>query len=209
MFPSCTCTVHRWEQPTASCRVKPHCMCQGREQHPMRMQNKPMGHRTQFVMALFCQLLKQQNITTISVFSVLSGRRAKRWATSQSTFRCVYCWLLRFFVFCLFFFAFPKSLSSRGWRKCFGWLTPALHQQHAAPAAQAMLYLKQAFPCKFPEKKIKTENSIRSTENMFSVLFFFFFPIIHSLYFTMYPCAIFCLSVLESPCSQLRSGPKT
>lgn len=207
MFPSCTCTIHRWEQPTASCRVKPHCMCQGREQHLMRMQNKPMGHRTQFVMALFCQLLKQQNITTISVFSVLSGRRAKRWATSQSIFRCVYCWLLRFFVFCLVFLLFPRVSAPEADGNASG--DSHLHFTNST----LLLQLKPRFIwnrlslASSQKKKIKTENSIRSTENMFSVLFFF--PIIHSLYFTMYPCAIFSLSVLESPCSQLRSGPKT
>lgn len=29
-----TCNAHRWQQPTDSCRVKPHCICQRREHHP-------------------------------------------------------------------------------------------------------------------------------------------------------------------------------
>lgn len=149
MFPSCTCTVHRWEQPTASCRVKPYCMCQGREQHPMRMKYKPMGHRTQFVMALFCQLLKQQNITTISVFSVLSGRRAKRWATSQSIFRCVYCWLLGWF----FFFCFSQESQLQRLREM-------LRVTHTCtlPTARCSCSLSHAlfetgFPLQVPRKK--------------------------------------------------------
>lgn len=136
--------------------------------------------------------------------------KPEHWATSQSIFRYVYCWLLGFLLF-------PRVSTLEAVGNALG--DSHLHFTNSVLLLELKLYFmwNKIFLASSQKeiKEIKTKNSIRSSENMFSVvcspppLTSPFLPLTPPLNFAMYPCAVFCLSVLETPCSQILSGSKT